>query len=82
MGLCGCSGDTIEEFPLIWSKETWEDTLDKVKTVGESISFEEGTANFSVRESDETVRQLLEFLFNACSLWFGLQSLVKQLNEG
>jgi hypothetical protein len=74
-------GLTHEELPFILLELFWEDALDKVHAVGETISLEQGSANLRVAKSDQTVRQFAQLFLRVSSLRPGIQSLIEQLDE-
>jgi hypothetical protein len=53
-----------EELPFVFAKHVWENTLDKVKAVGQSVGFEKTTASLAEGQADKRMTQDLELLFN------------------
>ena len=73
--------DTVEEFPLVWSKHAWEHALDEVQAVGQPVGLEKRTADLRVAQPDQTVAQLFELLLDVGSLGLGLEGAVEKLDE-
>ena len=56
--------DSIEELPLVGSKQIGEDTLDKVETVSQAVSLEERSTDLSEGDTNQAVRKFLQLLFD------------------